>query len=27
MTYLEQYQSGQLTLPSALFFHFKSIFK
>ncbi|MCC9744461.1 DNA replication protein DnaD, partial [Streptococcus agalactiae] len=24
MTYLEQYQSGQLTLPSALFFHFKS---
>lgn len=27
MTYLEQYQLGQLTLPSALFFHFKSIFK
>ncbi|HFH8705678.1 TPA: DnaD domain-containing protein [Streptococcus agalactiae] len=27
MTYLEQYQSGQLTIPSALFFHFKSIFK
>lgn len=27
MTYLEQYQSGQLTLPGALFFHFKSIFK
>ncbi|HFU7046559.1 DnaD domain-containing protein [Streptococcus agalactiae] len=27
MTYLEQYQSGQLTLPSALFFYFKSIFK
>ncbi|MGV3316739.1 DnaD domain-containing protein [Streptococcus agalactiae] len=27
MTYLEQYQSGQLTLPSALFVHFKSIFK
>ncbi|HFI5265696.1 TPA: DnaD domain-containing protein [Streptococcus agalactiae] len=27
MTYLEQYQSGQLTLPSALFFRFKSIFK
>lgn len=27
MTYLEQYQSGQLTLPSALFFQFKSIFK
>ncbi|HGD3230842.1 TPA: DnaD domain-containing protein [Streptococcus agalactiae] len=27
MTYLEQYQSGQLTLPSDLFFHFKSIFK
>lgn len=27
MTYLEQYQSGQLTLPNALFFHFKSIFK
>ncbi|HGC8310767.1 TPA: DnaD domain-containing protein [Streptococcus agalactiae] len=27
MTYLEQYQSGQLILPSALFFHFKSIFK
>ncbi|HEO6831981.1 TPA: DnaD domain-containing protein [Streptococcus agalactiae] len=27
MTYLEQHQSGQLTLPSALFFHFKSIFK
>ncbi|MCC9900491.1 DNA replication protein DnaD, partial [Streptococcus agalactiae] len=23
MTYLEQYQSGQFTLPSALFFHFK----